>query len=101
MRFPTFVLAAAIAFAQSAVLQIAFPEPAEAQSTAGVIEAVTAGDAGAVEKLLRAGGDPNARAPDGDTGLHIAAGRGQVVMIKVLLERNADVNARGNGGATP
>ena len=41
------------------------------------------------------------RAPDGDTCLHIAALRGDVRAVHLLLKAGVDVNAIGDMGSTP
>ena len=47
-----------------------------------------------IEKLLKAGADPNERGPQGETPLMLAARNGNLDAIKVLLDHNADVNAK-------
>ena len=41
------------------------------------------------------------RNPDGDTCLHIAARRGDIRSIELLLKAGLDINDRGDMGATP
>ncbi len=52
------------------------------------------GSAPMMEKLLKAGADPNERGPEGETP-HYAGGaeRSSVDALKVLLDNKADVNA--------
>jgi ankyrin repeat protein len=47
-----------------------------------------------VERLLDAGVDPNTALPEGETSLMTAARTGGLEVVKLLLERGADVNAR-------
>ncbi len=49
------------------------------------------GDAGAVARLLAAGVDPNARDRNGNTALILAADKGYIDVVRVLLERGAAV----------
>ena len=44
-------------------------------------------------RMLRAGADPNARFPDGDTALIAAADEGMTELVRALVERGADVRA--------
>jgi outer membrane protein assembly factor BamB len=60
------------------------------------------GDAPAVQKLLDQGVDVNAPTPYGATALSFAADKGHVEVVKLLLSRKADVNAKDTFyGATP
>lgn len=58
------------------------------------------GPASAVRSALDA--DPSLvyRSECSDFGIHLAAWQGNAEIVKLLLERGADVNARGNGGRT-
>src|SRR5260370_974559 len=47
-----------------------------------------------IEKLLKAGADPNERGPQGETPLMLASRNGNLEAIKLLLDRKADVNAK-------
>ena len=51
--------------------------------------------------LLAAGADPNAKGPQGQTALHIAAQRGFNAIIKVLADGGADVAIKDSEGRTP
>ncbi len=55
-----------------------------------LIRAVLDGDLTAAEEALRAGADPNAKDPLGYPPLSLAAGRGQVQMVELLLTAGAD-----------
>ena len=65
--------------------------------------AATNGSAAMIDRLLKAGADPNAPlTPAGDTALMMAARIGKTDAIRVLLEANASVNAKESwGGTTP
>ena len=52
------------------------------------------GSAPMIDKLLKAGADPNERGPEGETPLMLAARTGNLDAIKVLLDHKADVNAK-------
>ncbi len=58
------------------------------------------GDKHAVDLLLSAGMNPNARNVSGVTTLMYAAGGGYIEIVNVLLKREADVNAKSNDGWT-
>jgi ankyrin repeat protein len=47
-----------------------------------------------IEKLLKAGADPNETGPVGDTPLMMASRTGNLDAVKVLLDRKADINAK-------
>jgi ankyrin repeat protein len=55
---------------------------------------------GRIDDILRKGVDINARATNGQTALHIAA-QGRFGVIRVLLERKAELNIRDSQGRTP
>ena len=65
-------------------------------------EALTRNDLGATGELLSEGANINAKDPDERTLLHRAVleDRGEA-MVDFLLERGADVNARGEHNCTP
>jgi uncharacterized protein len=65
--------------------------------------AATNGNAALIDRLLKAGADPNAPlTASGDTALMIAARTGKPDAIRVLIEANASVNAKESwGGTTP
>ncbi len=63
-----------------------------------LLDAVTAGDAGRVHKLLAAGADCNERDAEGATALMLAAYAGNLAMVRTLLAAGAQVNARDQRG---
>lgn len=92
--------------------------PQDAANQSALIEALFRKDAVTVQKLLKAGADPNSReiliskpsATDGDLGGKSSAGRTaldisvdlrSVVLVKTLLTAKADPNARSPYGWTP
>jgi ankyrin repeat protein len=44
--------------------------------------------------LLEAGADPDAKTPDGDTALHLAAFAGKLDIVRTLVEGGADMNVK-------
>ncbi len=59
------------------------------------------GNAAMVEKLVKAGADPNAPlTPSGDTALMMASRTGKTDAVSVLLESGANVNAKETWGGT-
>lgn len=64
-------------------------------------EAAENGNVEAINVLLEAGADVNARNEDGGTPLHSAAARGHAKAVKRLLKEGADVNAKNKSGVTP
>ena len=59
------------------------------------------GNAAMIEKLIKAGADPNAPlTKSGDTALMMAARTGKIDAVKVLLDRGAKVNAKETWGDT-
>ena len=56
-------------------------------------EAAMRGDLGRVRELLERGADPNEAQPDGMSGLHWAAQRGDAAMADLLLDAGASVAA--------
>ena len=81
------------------VLVLVFVAPAGFGDDPGVldrrlVDAARDGDLGAVEALIAAGADPNAR-EDGYPALQIAVRDGTVEVVEALLGAGADVNAFG------
>jgi ankyrin repeat protein len=64
-------------------------------------KAVLQGDLNAVEELLSDGANPNARDSAGNTPLHIAAEKGMLLTLTLLLQENTDIDARNNRQETP
>ena len=44
--------------------------------------------------LLEAGADPDAKTPDGDTALHLAAFAGKLEIVRALVEGGADMSVK-------
>jgi ankyrin repeat protein len=55
----------------------------------------------AVSAALSLGSDINAANPAGDTALHTASAQGYDTVVKLLIEKGADLNARNKRGLTP
>jgi cytohesin len=56
--------------------------------------------ADAVKVLLEAGADPDAKTPDGDTALHLAAFAGKLDIVRTLVEGGADMSVLDAAGKT-
>jgi ankyrin repeat protein len=54
----------------------------------------------AVKLLLAAGANPDAKTPDGDTALHLAAFAGKLDIVRALVEGGADMNVKDAAGKT-
>jgi hypothetical protein len=54
----------------------------------------------AVKVLLAAGADPDAKTPDGDSALHLAAFAGKLDIVRALVEGGADINLKDGAGKT-
>lgn len=65
-----------------------------------LINAVRAGNAKQVKKLIKSGADVNAKDDEGKTALMWASMYGHNDMIKFLIKNGADVNAKDNNGNT-
>ena len=59
-----------------------------------LIAAARKSNAEAVRELLAKGADPNAKTPYGATPLFFACDRGSLEIVKMLVERGADVNVK-------
>ena len=66
-----------------------------------MIEAAKSGNIGEVEKLLNSSVDANQCDEQGWTALNFAAGRGDLNMVKLLVERGADPFQVGRDNRTP
>ncbi len=76
--------------------------PPSAWNMPPVIGAARSGNLGELEKLLAAGADPDVHAGvNGWPPLMHAIHKNQEGSVKVLLAHHANVNATGDGGATP
>jgi ankyrin repeat protein len=70
--------------------------------TCAFLGAASQGDPDQIRLLLNHGASPDVRSESGDTPLHFAAARGRLGAARFLvLELNADVNARDDEGTTP
>jgi hypothetical protein len=66
-----------------------------------LLEATSRGDVQEVERLLKAGSDPNSHNEDGLTPLHQCAIDDNEKLVRLLLQYNADVNAKDTELWTP
>jgi ankyrin repeat protein len=66
-----------------------------------LIEVVKIGDLGRAESLLTSGADVNQSDNQGWTPLNFAAGKGDLPMVKLLVERGADPFKVGRDNRTP
>lgn len=71
-----------------------------AQTVAALHAATAQRQAGMVEKLLRAGANPNLKQADGFTALHSAAFHGDAAIAGLLLLFGADAQAKNDKGET-
>lgn len=74
--------------------------PENLDSTMQLLFMACRGDAMGVEDLLNDGIDVNSIDLDGRTALHIAACEGHVEVVKLLLKRKANIDARDRWGST-
>ncbi len=80
-----------------------------APEDAAIVNAVSAGDATQVKRLLASGANPNAVIEEIDCGtvtywqkpIHWAAERGDCRVLQALIEAGVDANSRDSRGATP
>lgn len=73
------------------------PEP----PTINLYRAVHIGDLDQVERNLYWNSDIDQTGPDGQTALHIATRKGSLVMVKMLVEQGANLEAENSQGRTP
>lgn len=74
--------------------------PENLDSTMQLLFMACQGDVGGVQDLLDEGIDVNSIDLDGRTALHIAACEGHVEVVKLLLSRKANIDARDRWGST-
>ena len=86
---------------RSVVIAAAFVLAVEVASAAELINAVKAGDLGAVRALLKQKVTANDAEADGTTALHWAAHRDDLQAIELLLNAGASVGAANRYGVTP
>ena len=53
------------------------------------------------ERMLQAGADPNSLSKDGQSALYVAADKGSVVVVQLLLDHKADPDVKDRRGQTP
>lgn len=73
------------------------PEP----PTVNLYRAVHVGDIDQIERNLYWEADVNAPGPDGRSALHVAAEKGRLVVIKILLKNSAAIDQLDAAGQTP
>src|SRR5713226_3268756 len=85
-----------MAHLRNAVLVLAALLPVSCLADLGedLLAAVRKEDAGRVNALLAQGADANAKSPYGATGLFFAADRGNIEIIKILLDHGADASVK-------
>src|SRR3972149_9612195 len=65
-----------------------------------LFEAIDAGNAAEVTRLVRAGVHYTAKNDEGETPLYVAAEKGQGAIASMLLDNRADIKARTPNGET-
>ena len=90
-----------VAAALAAGLLVVFAVPTAAAGDAPLFDAVEAGDAGAVERLLADGVSVQTAEIDGTTALHWAAHHDRLQIAGLLLDAGAAVDATNRYGVTP
>src|SRR5262245_63686938 len=66
-----------------------------------LIDAVKAVDSGEVQRLIGAGADVNQQDDQGWTPLNFAAGKGELSLVRTLVENGADLFKVGRDRRTP
>jgi len=104
-------LAACARADEASARRIAADDPAvvqrlQAQNTGLLVDFAGSGNTAAVRLMLDLGFDIGARRTNpswsaGETALHVAAWRGHLDMVKLLIERGAPLEATHRSGATP
>ena len=94
MRHPS-LIALLVALSSSAVAQTA-PSASELAAYDGLFLAAHEGDVAAIERLVAAGADVNARDARGRTPAHVAAFASEDEALRRLAEAGADMNALEN-----
>jgi ankyrin repeat protein len=90
-----------VRFLISALLLIAVSSACGRRSLDGkLIDAAAEGDAVTVQKLLDSGASIDAHARDDWTPVTTASREGKLGVVKLLLERGANVNTKEGGGHT-
>jgi ankyrin repeat protein len=69
--------------------------------TINLYRAVNIGDIDQIQRNLYWHADVNQPGPDGATPLHVAARKGSLVIVKMLVEQGADLEARDKQSQTP
>lgn len=74
--------------------------PGNLDSTMQLLFMASRGDVKGVDDLLNEGIDVNSIDLDGRTALHIAACEGHIDVVKLVLSRRANIDARDRWGST-
>jgi ankyrin repeat protein len=69
--------------------------------TIGLYLAVQRGDIDQIERHIYWGADINQQNVDGETPLHVAAAKGRMVVVKLLLKHSAEIDAADRDGHSP
>ncbi|HVH77896.1 MAG TPA: ankyrin repeat domain-containing protein [Stellaceae bacterium] len=96
--FAAAILSAAAAPARADISSMLNPF---AEYQKNIPRAVLANDVGKIRTLLSDGYSPNQTDENGSTGLHVAAGTGNLQIIAILFKAGADINQKDAVGSTP
>src|ERR1700693_1672275 len=99
MRTPVWLSVAVLTVMTAAVCGIAFGAPAD-DGTTPLHYAAHDNDVAAVDKLIKAGANVNARNKFGSTPMSEAAANGNTVIMEKLLNAGADPNSPSADGMT-